>query len=255
MILRTQQLAIGYGTHTVQDGLDLQAYAGELVCMLGVNGCGKSTLLRTLSGLHPPLKGSVHVLGDDLSLLSSSERARRFALVLTERLSVEHTKVRDVVSMGRYPYATFLGGMGKNDFASVEQALEDTGLSSYKERYFNDLSDGEKQRVLIAKALAQQTPLVLLDEPTAHLDLPNRIRIFLLLKRLAQEQGKAIIVSTHELDLALQFSDKVWLMTPQAGVVADTPHNLLQSDAFSKAFADEIFRFDTTGDRFRIVLR
>ncbi|MCM1035107.1 MAG: ABC transporter ATP-binding protein [Paludibacter sp.] len=255
MILLTEQLTIGYGKHVVQSELNLQAHAGELVCMLGTNGCGKSTLLRTLAGLQLPLSGRVLLQGDGLERLSAAERAQRLALVLTERVSVEHTLVHDVVAMGRYPYAAFLGGMRKEDNRVVEDALMHTGLVDYKDRCFNDLSDGEKQRVLIAKALAQDTPAVLLDEPTAHLDLPNRINTFLLLRKLAHENGKAIVVSTHELDLALQFSDRVWLMISNEGVITDKPDALLHTDAFSRAFADDNFHFATHDGNLRVVLR
>lgn len=254
MILEAGQLSIGYGQQVVQQGLDLQAAAGELVCVLGTNGCGKSTLLRTIAGLQPALAGRVTLLGQDILRLSASERAQALALVLTERLSVEHTRVGDVVAMGRYPYAPFLGGMSEKDEECIAQALALTGLQAYKERFFNNLSDGEKQRVLIAKALAQQTPLILLDEPTAHLDLPNRIRTFLTLRRLAHEQGKAVVVSTHELDLALQMADTIWLMTPHEGVTSGTPQALLQAAAFDRAFADEAFRFDTQDGYLRVVL-
>ena len=210
-----------------------------MVCMLGKNGCGKSTLLRTLAGLQPALGGEFHVSEFQRCNVQSS-----IALVLTERLSLDNTTVHDVVAMGRYPYTSFLGGLTNKDEQVIIQALEDVGLSNTRKPIyntpFNSHSDGEKQRVLIAKAIAQETPIILLDEPTAHLDLPNRIKILQLLRRLAHEQGKTILISTHELDLAIQLSDRILLMSEE-GIQIDIPNHLKQQGAFTKAFGMDIF--------------
>ena len=213
--------------------------------MLGPNGCGKSTLLRTLAGLQPALSGEYSVMGYGLPV--TGESAKSIALVLTERLSMENTTVHDVVAMGRYPYTSFLGGLTDKDEQIIEQALEAVGFSITDNRSpitvtpFNAHSDGEKQRILIAKALAQQTPIILLDEPTAHLDLPHRILVLRLLRQLAQEQGKTVLISTHELDLALALSDRIMLMTPNKGIELDTAENLKKADAFTSAFGMDIF--------------
>ena len=206
-----------------------------MVCMLGKNGCGKSTLLRTLAGLQPALEGSFKV-----SEFQSFNVQSAIALVLTERLSLENTTVHDVVAMGRYPYTSFLGGLSAEDEHIIAQSLLDVGLEDGVHTFFNAHSDGEKQRILIAKAIAQQTPIILLDEPTAHLDLPNRIKILQLLRRFAHEQGKTILISTHELDLAIQLSDRILLMGEQ-GVQLDTPSNLRERNAFTEAFGMDIF--------------
>jgi iron complex transport system ATP-binding protein len=235
--ISTNNLTIGYGRHIVQRDLKFELHAGEMVCMLGPNGCGKSTLLRTLAGLQPALSGTftTSTLNSQLSTLP------HIALVLTERLSLENTTVHDVVAMGRYPYTSFLGGLSSIDEQIIEQSLRDVGLDGVGHTFFNDHSDGEKQRTLIAKALTQETPIILLDEPTAHLDLPNRIRILQLLRRVAREQNKTILISTHELELAIQLSDRIMLMTPQRGIQLDTPTNLRDRDAYTAAFGMDIF--------------
>ena len=241
----------------MQSALSFSLYEGEMVCMLGPNGCGKSTLLRTLAGLQPALAGESKVE----SRKTKVESQKAIALVLTERLSLENTTVHDVVAMGRYPYTSFLGGLTDEDEAIIAQSLQqvgfalsgEAGLSAESGRplgvcqpvgrsFFNAHSDGEKQRILIAKALAQQTPIILLDEPTAHLDLPHRILVLRLLRQLAHEQGKTILIATHELDLALALSDRILLMSPKAqGVQLDTAENLKKADAFTSAFGMDIF--------------
>lgn len=230
--ISTNKLCIGYGEAVIQRDLTFSLHKGEMVCMLGANGCGKSTLLRTLAGLQPALSGEY-----------TRSDAKHIALVLTERLSMENTTVHDVVAMGRYPYSSFLGGLSGEDEAIIAQALTQVGFADTKvgETMFNAHSDGEKQRILIAKAIAQQTPIILLDEPTAHLDLPHRILILRLLRQLAHEQGKTVLISTHELDLALALSDRILLMTPQKGIQLDTAENLKKTDAFTSAFGMDIF--------------
>ena len=228
-----RNLTIGYRVQSteyrVQTDLNFALERGELVCMLGRNGCGKSTLLRTLAGLQPALGGTYHI--DDV------------AVVLTDKLHLDNTTVRDVVAMGRYPYTSFLGKLTAEDEQVIDASLREVfsgQQSTVSNQQFNALSDGEKQRVLIAKALAQQTPVILLDEPTAHLDLPNRILVLQLLRRLAHEQGKTILISTHELELALRLSDRILLMSDK-GVELDTAARLKQADAFTKAFGMDIF--------------
>ena len=211
--------------------------------MLGPNGCGKSTLLRTLAGLQPALEGEYNIQN------TKYRPEKSVALVLTERLSMDNTTVHDVVAMGRYPYTSFLGGLTEEDEKIIYEALEQVGFNasakwSAKEvasTMFNAHSDGEKQRILIAKAIAQQTPIILLDEPTAHLDLPHRILILRLLRRLAQEQEKTILISTHELDLALALSNRILLMSTGKGIQLDTAEHLKKSNAFNEAFGMDIF--------------
>ncbi|MBQ7192442.1 MAG: ABC transporter ATP-binding protein [Paludibacteraceae bacterium] len=233
--ISVQQLTIGYGSKVIQRDMSFTLYRGEMVCMLGPNGVGKSTLLRTLSGLQPALSGETSV-----SALTRTERAKQLSLVLTERVSVESTTVWDVVAMGRYPYTSFLGVLTDTDKEQISEALNAVEMTDYASRPFLSLSDGESQRVLIAKALAQQTPCILLDEPTAHLDLPNRLRVMRLLHRLAHEQQKTILISTHELDLALALADRILLLSPQ-GMQLDTAQHLIDTNAFTPAFGMDIF--------------
>lgn len=242
--ISTNNLTIGYriasgGEYPVQTDLNFSLYEGEMVCMLGPNGCGKSTLLRTLAGLQPALSG-------EYKIQNSDRPEKSVALVLTERLSMDNTTVHDVVAMGRYPYTSFLGGISEQDERIIAESLEAVGFDllalNSSHSPFNAHSDGEKQRILIAKALAQQTPIILLDEPTAHLDLPHRILILRLLRQLAHEQGKTVLISTHELDLALALSDRILLMSPAGrGIQLDTPEALKKADAFTSAFGMDIF--------------
>lgn len=238
--ISTNNLTIGYqntrgGEPTIiQRNLSFSLRAGEMVCMLGPNGCGKSTLLRTLAGLQEG------VMSSEYGVVSSENT---IALVLTERLSMENTTVHDVVALGRYPYTSFLDGLSQEDEQIITNSLEQVGIDAEAmHTFYNAHSDGEKQRILIAKALAQQTPIIFLDEPTAHLDLPHRILILRLLRQLAHEQGKTILISTHELELALALSDRILLMYPKGkGVRLDTAENLRAEDAFTEAFGMDVF--------------
>ena len=245
--ISTNNLTIGYqntrsGEPTIiQRNLSFSLRAGEMVCMLGPNGCGKSTLLRTLAGLQEEVVSSEKgVVSSEYRVVSSENK---IALVLTERLSMENTTVHDVVALGRYPYTSFLDGLSADDERIIAESLEQVGVPPHEmHTFFNAHSDGEKQRILIAKALAQQTPIILLDEPTAHLDLPHRILILRLLRRLAHEQGKTILISTHELELALSLSDRILLMFPKGqGVRLDTADKLRADDAFTQAFGMDVF--------------
>ena len=244
--ISTNNLTIGYkntrgGEPTIiQRNLSFSLHAGEMVCMLGPNGCGKSTLLRTLAGLQEAVSSEKGVQSSEYGVQSNENT---IALVLTERLSMENTTVHDVVALGRYPYTSFLDGLSADDERIIAESLEQVGIDAEAmHTFFNAHSDGEKQRILIAKALAQQTPIILLDEPTAHLDLPHRILILRLLRRLAHEQGKTILISTHELELALSLSDRILLMFPKGqGVRLDTAEKLRAEDAFTQAFGMDVF--------------
>ena len=232
-------LTIGYEHKVVQSHLTFTLEQGQLISLLGPNGSGKSTLLRTIAGLQPSLGGQILVNGIDISPMSPAERAKQQALVLTDNQPLEATTVFDIVALGRYPYTSFLGHLTQEDKAIITRSLESVGLinSSFHHSInssFITLSTGNQARVLIAKALAQQTPIILLDEPTAHLDLPGRVQLFELLQRLAHEQKKLILISTHELNLALRCSDHILLMSDTTEYA--TPAELRTTQALSNAF-------------------
>lgn len=210
IILR--DLAIGYPHHRVAEGLNAVFNSGELTCLIGANGVGKSTLLKTLSGFLPPLSGSVTVAGVPLSGMTHRRRARTIGIVLTEKPEISNITVTELVAMGRQPYTGFWGMMRKEDVARVEEALALVGLDGLRHRKLQTLSDGERQKAMIAKALAQQTPVMLLDEPTAFLDFPSKVEVMKLLHRLAMEMDKAVVLSTHDLEIARRVGDVLWLM-------------------------------------------
>lgn len=254
LIIQTRHLAIGYPGKKepvrVQTELDLSILRGELVCLIGPNGCGKSTLLRTLAGLQPLLSGEIRIDGRPLQKQSLKEKAKLLALVLTDRVEVSNLTVEQLVSTGRNPYTGWLGRLGEEDWEKVRVALTQVHLQGYGHRFISELSDGEKQRALIAKALVQDTPVIFLDEPTAHLDLPNRVEVMLLLRTLAKETAKSVILSTHELDLALQAADKLWLMSPHGGITVGTPEDLVLNESIQRVFANLSFRFDISTGNF-----
>ncbi|ACF14898.1 ABC transporter-related protein [Chloroherpeton thalassium ATCC 35110] len=250
----------GHRIRTIVKDLVLELNRGELVCLLGPNGAGKSTLMRTLSGIQMPLAGSIDISGKPISKMSSKEIALHLSIVLTERITVGNLSVYALVALGRSPYTGWMGNLSKDDEQIVREAIEITGTEPFVNAHLSDLSDGERQKVMIARALAQDTPIILLDEPTAHLDLPNRVEIIRLLRKLTQEKGKSILMSTHELDLALQAADKIWLMQEKkdgaldakSELLAGIPEELILNGQFEKAFARDGFLFDRATGAFQI---
>jgi len=247
-MLSTFGLSIGYRSgkkvHTVQENLNLQVKKGMMISLIGPNGCGKSTLLRTLCGLQDALSGEIRIKEKTLGALTLSERAKLFGLVLTDPIHLGYITVRQMIAMGRHPYTTFSGKLAASDEQSIDESMEAVHLQGFANRSMMELSDGERQRVMIAKALTQDTPIILLDEPTSHLDLPNRVEIMMLLKKLAEEMQKCILISTHEIDLALHTSNSIWLMDPDKGVETGTPKELLQNKSIQTVFHGDSFEFD-----------
>lgn len=253
-ILTTQHLSIGYSkkgkTNVIQSELNLDLEAGELVCLIGPNGSGKSTLLRSLAGLQKSLSGNVRIKEKDLTKLSQHEKALQLALVLTDRVEIENATVYDVVSFGRHPHSGWWGNVSEEDEQHILEAIQMVHLDGKMHQNINELSDGERQRAMIAKALAQDTPIIMLDEPTAHLDLPNRVEIMLLLHRLAHKTQKGILLSTHELDLALQAADRIWLMSADKGIECGVPEDLVFDGSFNRAFENKSYFFNEANGNF-----
>ena len=251
IILNTKKLDIGYGSNTIAKNLMLSLYAGEMVCLIGPNGCGKSTLIRTLVGLQEALGGKIEIKNKKLNKISISEKSKLISWVLTDNMPTGSLRVSEIVEMGRFPYTNWFGKLSTKDKEIIDNAIEAVHLTHKKDYRYNSLSDGEKQRTMIAKALAQDTPIIFLDEPTSHLDLPNTIEIMHLLRDLARKTRKAILLSTHELELTLQVADKIWMMTPNK-LTRGLPEDLILSGDLQKTFGTERFRFDETTGGFRM---
>ncbi len=256
--LDISQLEIGYGQQNsnptkVAGPMDISMTSGELICLLGPNGVGKTTLLRTLAGILPALKGHISIHGKNISEIHKKTLAQSLSVVLTDRIGYGNLTVYELISLGRIPYTGWLGNLDKTDKEKIQIAIAQTGLQPLIHKSIHQVSDGERQKVMIARALAQDTPVILLDEPTAHLDIPNRINIIRLLRKLAKETNKAIILSTHELDLALQAADKIWLMTMENQTFSGTPEDLVLNDVFGNTFNKDGITFDKSLGVFKVV--
>lgn len=258
-IISTEELKIGFEAKgarskqtVVASDISVKLYSGEVVCLLGPNGSGKSTLIRTLAGLHPKLDGNINLYGQDLTGFTTREIAKKVSTVLTDRITVGNLSVYELVSFGRSPYTGWLGSLRTEDEQTVEWAIEATGIEKFVDRDILRLSDGERQKVMIARALAQDTSTILLDEPTAHLDLPNRVEIIRLLRELAHETQKGILLSTHELDLALKAADTLWLISNNGEVVTGTPEDLVLDGTFESVFRQDSFDFDRSTGSFKL---
>ncbi|MBQ4215965.1 MAG: ABC transporter ATP-binding protein [Bacteroidales bacterium] len=240
-VIEISDVSIGYqGKHNtttaVCEHLSVTVSQGELVCLLGPNGCGKSTFIRTIAGMQPALQGSISLDGRLITTMRPDDLAKKMSVVLTDRIDDVNMSVYDIVSLGRYPYTNWYGKMTDNDEHVIIDAMRKVSVEMLAERRFQELSDGEKQRTMIAKALAQDTSCIVLDEPTAHLDLPNRIEVMELLKVLAHSTQKSILVSTHELSLALQVADNIWLMQKNGPMLYGAPQELVRNKSFEQAF-------------------
>jgi iron complex transport system ATP-binding protein len=250
--IQLQKLSTGYRNKLVGHEITATVFSGELTCLLGTNGAGKSTLLRTLAAFLPPLEGTISIMGRPLTDYSNVALARILSIVLTGRGHVRNLTVRELVAMGRSPYTGFWGTLAANDLRHVDEAIEAVGIASFADRMIQTLSDGERQKVMIAKALAQDTPIILLDEPTAFLDFPSKIEIMRLLHRFAHDFGKTIFLSTHDLELALQVADQLWLMRAGEPIVIGCPEDLSLNSSLPRFFASDGIAFDAATGLFRM---
>lgn len=257
IILQTKDLRIGYAgrrgaAKIVADEINVDLHRGELVCLLGPNGSGKSTLIKTLAGMQALLGGDVRLFDESIRQLTAKDTAQKLSTVLTDPVTIGNIDVETLVSFGRSPYTGWLGNLRDEDREMVRWAIEATGLQPLAHRDISTLSDGERQKAMIARALAQDTDLILLDEPTAHLDLPNRVEIMRLLRKLARDTSKGILLSTHELDLALKAADTVWLIDTQARLFAGSPEDLVLCGTFETVFERDSFNFDRATGSFNL---
>ena len=242
--LHSEALAIGHGKARLIEGIQLELPSGGLTALVGINGVGKSTLLRTLAGLHAPLGGRVLMGQEDVHRMGAKDRARRISVVLTGRPATGMLDVKTLVGLGRQPWTDRWGRMTADDEEAVEKALIRTGADHLRDRQVTTCSDGECQKVLVARALAQDTPVMLLDEPTAFLDLPNRADIVRVLRSIAHEEGKAVLFSTHDLQLALDLCDRIVLMRKDAGIWQGSPQEGMASGELGRAFSGSGVLFD-----------
>lgn len=247
-VLRAKDLTVGYrkgnSTSPVISGLNLSLSRGKLVALIGANGIGKSTLLRTLVGNQPPLEGEVSISGIRIGEISRKDLSLLLGIVNTERTQAGALTVREVVSLGRQPYTGFLGILSKNDKSIVEKAMQDAGILHKASSFLAELSDGERQKVMIAKALAQCTPIIILDEPTAFLDVASRMETMLLLHNLAHKQNKAVLLSSHDLSQSMMLADELWVVTNDRKIISGNTEDVVLLGAMDSIFASSIISFD-----------
>lgn len=245
MSYQIMDLTLGYAKQpSILTNFSLDIAPGQLIALIGRNGIGKSTLLRSLAGSVKPLSGDIRVDGKSLFTMKNWKLAQNIAFVTTEIVAAAYLKVWDVVSFGRSPYTNWSGGLGNEDIKIVMQAIDDVGVMHLKDTEINMLSDGERQRVMIARAIAQCTPIILLDEPSAFLDIPNRYQIAMLLRHIAHDQNKTIIFSSHDLTTAIKLCDTIWVMSP-GQLVDGSPEELARSGAFNVIFDGTPLTFDS----------
>ncbi len=254
-IVQTSNLAIGYQTKKQQtcvvDNINLSLNKGKFACILGKNGIGKSTLLRTLTKVQPKLSGEILINKYPLETISNHELAKKMSLVLTERIPDSNLNVYELIALGRQPYTNWIGKLNDNDLQQINLAINRVHIEDLLHKRHDELSDGQLQKVMIARALAQDTELIILDEPTAHLDIHNKIELFSLLNNLSKDLQKTILISTHEIHLALQLADELWLMNDN-GIVSGSTEDLIDDGSVSKLFSSNLVKFDIKSKQFII---
>lgn len=255
IILKTESLSIGYTAKKAQtivaSNINIELFKGEFVGLIGANGIGKSTLLRTLSKVQPALGGTVLINDKNTTEYNSTELAKTLSLVLTEQIVSKNLSVFELVALGRQPYTNWVGSLSNNDVLVINIAISQTNIEDLKHKKCYELSDGQLQKVMIARALAQDTPLIILDEPTTHLDMYHKAYILKLLQKMAKDTNKTILFSSHEIDLTIQLCDKLIIMT-DSKVVIETPENHIKEGNFNSLFPKELIVFDQNTNTFKI---
>lgn len=255
IVLKTENLSIGYTSKKEQSviasNINVELHQGELVGLIGANGIGKSTLLRTLTNVQPKLSGDIFINNQNLNTYSNLNLAKALSLVLTDSLPSKNFNVFELVALGRQPYTNWLGNLSSNDVETVNKALAQINIEDLKQKKCFELSDGQLQKVMIARALAQDTDLIILDEPTTHLDMYHKAYILKLLQKLAKDTNKTILFSSHEIDLAIQLCDKLIVMNTE-NVVSDEPCNLITKGTFNTLFPKDLIGFDDKTGSFRV---
>lgn len=254
-ILKTENLAIGYASkkhqNVVASNINLELRQGELVGLVGANGIGKSTLLRTLTKVQEPLNGCVFINNKSLAQISPLELSKSLSLVLTEPPASKNLTVLELVALGRQPYTNWIGSLAPEDISIIENGLIQTNIQELKNKKCFELSDGQLQKAMISRALAQDTNIIILDEPTTHLDMYHKAYILKLLKTLAKETNKTILFSSHEIELAIQLCDRMIVMT-DSEVISDDPCNLISRGIFNQLFPEDMVAFDGKTGSFRV---
>lgn len=249
-------LTIGYSYKKLKSpiitNISETLHSGELTCLLGANGVGKSTLLKTITNFTPSLEGNIHIKEKELSTYKTEELAKVISIVLTQRPHVYNMTVEELVESGRTPYTNFFGTLTQQDKTIIDNAINEIGIAPLRKRYIDTLSDGEKQKVLIAKALAQDTPIILLDEPTAFLDYPSKVEVLKLLHSLAHQKNKTILLSTHDMELAYQIADKIWLFSNEKRLITGAPEDLVRLGHINKFFENSDLYFENNTGVFKV---
>ncbi|MGE0562779.1 MAG: ABC transporter ATP-binding protein [Flavobacteriales bacterium] len=248
-LIHIQKLAIGYNKRAIIEDINTSFSSGELICLIGRNGEGKSTLIKTLCKLIPPISGTILINNKDLGNTHHKEFANLISVVLTAKIAISNISVKEFISFGRYPYTNWIGKLNSKDEKLIDSAVKMCGVEKLTNRNFDSLSDGEKQKVNIARAIAQDTPIIILDEPTAHLDLVNNIEIFKLLQILVKNHNKTIIFSTHYMELALQMTDKVMVIN-QGKCFIETPKNIIEHGILNQLFDNKTVQYNAQLNKF-----
>jgi iron complex transport system ATP-binding protein len=254
-VLKTENLSIGYKSKTketlVASNINIELHEGELIGLVGANGIGKSTLLRTLTKVQQPISGNISIDSKSIEDFSNLELAKSLSLVLTEHSFSKNLTVFELIALGRQPYTNWIGNLSDNDRTVVNRVMQQTSIEALQQKKCYELSDGQLQKVMIARALAQDTALIILDEPTTHLDMYHKAYILNLLKTLANDTKKTILFSSHEIDLAIQLCDKLIVMT-ESEVISGTPEELISKGSFNTLFPDDLIVFDNDSGSFKV---